>query len=166
MDYLLKYAIITQEICKQIDPGKKMLQKLMYLMERKGVDLRLNYSIHFYGPYSSKLDTAMHMLEGQDMIEIDTSQMTHVIHTGKNIIEGSLPSEEKEKVEFILSNFATKTALELEAITTLDYAASSLLNGKFTEQDVIEKVREIKGGKFSKEYLQSEFKVLEEYKFV
>lgn len=48
-----KYMYILLEICKRIEPGKKMVQKLMYRMERRGMDLSLNYCIHFYGPYSS-----------------------------------------------------------------------------------------------------------------
>lgn len=38
---------ILHYICQNQEPGKKMVQKLMYLMERKGIDLGLNYSIHF-----------------------------------------------------------------------------------------------------------------------
>ena len=56
MNYFDKSAIIINQICEKIEPGKKMLQKLMYLIERKGVTLELNYSIHYFGPYSSKLD--------------------------------------------------------------------------------------------------------------
>lgn len=40
-------AIIIGQICDVIEPGKKMLQKMMYLIERQGVNLELKYSIHF-----------------------------------------------------------------------------------------------------------------------
>lgn len=40
-------AIIIRQICDATEPGKKMVQKLFYLMERKGLQLNLAYSIHF-----------------------------------------------------------------------------------------------------------------------
>ena len=43
-------AIIIRQICDATEPGKKMVQKLFYLMERKGLQLNLAYSIHFFGP--------------------------------------------------------------------------------------------------------------------
>ena len=48
----IKCEEILHYICQNQAPGKKMVQKLIYLIERKGVDLGLNYSIHFYRPYS------------------------------------------------------------------------------------------------------------------
>lgn len=106
-------------------------------MERKGVNLGLNYSIHFFGPYSSKLDQAMHVLESQDIIRIDTSGMTHIIRKGDVKIPNSLTVEEQNSVQFVLDSFSNKTALELEAITTLDYAAVTLLGNKASDHDVI-----------------------------
>ena len=32
-------SIIISQICDMIEPGKKMLQKLMYLIDRRGVNL-------------------------------------------------------------------------------------------------------------------------------
>ena len=38
MDYIKKCASIIQKICSaHPDPGKKMVQKLMYLIERKAL---------------------------------------------------------------------------------------------------------------------------------
>ena len=31
-------------------PGKKTLQKLVYLIQQKGINLNYDYGIHFYGP--------------------------------------------------------------------------------------------------------------------
>jgi hypothetical protein len=80
-----KYIIIIKAICEKTEVGKKMLQKLLYLIERKGVGLDLNYSIHFFGPYSAKLDELIHLFESEDIIEIDTSGTTHKINISKNI---------------------------------------------------------------------------------
>ena len=50
MNLLDKYTFLIDDICKGKQTGKKKLQKLMYLIERKGVQLDLRYSIHFFGP--------------------------------------------------------------------------------------------------------------------
>ena len=153
-------SIIIKQICEAIEPGKKMLQKLMYLIDRKGVNLDLNYSIHFFGPYSSKLDNTMHILESYDKLRIDTSGATHIIRLGENQISGSLDKEDQEKVDYILEHFITKSAHELEAITTLDYVATTMLKGDGTDQQIIDKVKQIKGTKFSVEYLADGLKTL------
>lgn len=146
-------SIIIGEICNQIEPRKKMLQKLMYLIDRSGLDLDLNYSIHYFGPYSSKLDSAMHTLESYDKLKIDTSGSTHIIRLGDIAIEGALDEQDQQKVNFVMENFSQKSAHELEAITTVDYVATTMLKGKGSDQEIINKVKQIKGSKFSQEYL-------------
>lgn len=146
-------SIIIGEICNQIEPGKKMLQKLMYLIDRSGLDLDLNYSIHYFGPYSSKLDNTMHILESYDKLNIDTSGSTHIIRPGEVAIEGDLDEQDQQKVDFVMDNFSSKSAHELEAITTIDYVATAMLKRKGSDQEVIDKVKQIKGSKFSQEYL-------------
>ena len=159
-------AIIIGQICDRIEPGKKMLQKLMYLISRRGVELGLNYSIHFFGPYSSKLDNAMHILESYDKLSIDTSGSTHIIRLGDSAIEGELAAEDQGKVNFVMEKFASKSALELEAITTLDYVATSIIKGPKSDEDVINKVMQIKGSKFSKSYLKDSMEVLKQCSYI
>ena len=137
-----------------------MVQKLFYLMERKGLQLNLSYSIHFFGPYSAKLDATLHTLESFGAIEIDTSGMTHVIKEGKSPTENCLDPTDADIVNFVLDNFLGKTALELEALTTLDYAATVILKNKHSDKDIIEQVTKIKGSKFSSDYLVRELAVL------
>lgn len=159
-------SIIISQICESIEPGKKMLQKLMYLIGRKGVDLDLNYSIHFFGPYSAKLDNTMHILESYDKLRIDTSGITHVIRLGDNPISGNLEEQDQEKVDFVLDHFIMKTAHELEAITTLDYVATEMFGGNGKDQQIIDKVKQIKGTKFSAEYLADGLNTLKQCQYL
>ena len=153
-------AIIIKKICEETEPGKKMVQKLFYLMERKGLQLNLSYSIHYFGPYSAKLDAALHTLESLGVIEIDTSGMTHIIKERKQITDGTLNTADASIVDFVLRNFLGKTALELEALTTLDYAATTILKNSYSENDILDHVMKIKGEKFSREYLTHELEIL------
>lgn len=153
-------AIIIGQICDVIEPGKKMLQKLMYLIERQGVNLELKYSIHFFGPYSSKLDETIHILESYDKLIIDTSGVTHIIHKGNIPIDGHLSIEDQDKTNFVLEHFSNKSAFDLEAITTLDYVANKMLNNTAEESEIIDKVRKIKGSKFSESRLTESLQIL------
>jgi hypothetical protein len=51
MNNLRSYIEALESICENRNLGKKAVQKLMYLIERKGVEFDLDYTIHFFGPY-------------------------------------------------------------------------------------------------------------------
>ena len=159
MNMLEKYAFLIGDICKDHQTGKKKLQKLMYLIERKGVQLDLRYSIHFFGPYSSKLDHIIHILENEDWLDIDTSGQTHRIIMKKEE-NGQLPKEDNILVDMVRAAFYDKSPMELEALTTIDYVATTLLHGNATRADVIKQVKIIKGKKFSSQELEKEYDVL------
>ena len=170
MDYFKKYASIIKQICSvHPEPGKKLVQKLMYLIERRGVDVGLNYKIHFFGPYSEKLDNALHFLESDDVIEIDAGRgMTHVIKfcgTDEEIADALTPAEQ-EQISFVLKNFGAKSPLELEALTTLDYAANNLMKNDISDEKIVKQVKEIKGTKFTEEVLYKELQILKKYDYL
>ena len=159
MNLLDKYALLIGDICADQKTGKKKLQKLMYLIERKGVQLDLRYSIHFFGPYSSKLDHIIHILENEDWLDIDTSGQTHRIIMKKEG-NGQLSKEDNILVDMVRAAFYDKSPMELEALTTIDYVATTLLHGNATRADVIKQVKIIKGKKFSSQELEKEYEVL------
>jgi len=159
MNLLDKYALLIGDICADKKTGKKKLQKIMYLIERKGVQLDLRYSIHFFGPYSSKLDQAVHILENEDRLDIDTSGQTHRIIMKKEG-NGQLSKEDNILVDMVRKAFYDKSPMELEALTTIDYVATTLLHGNATRADVIKQVKIIKGKKFSSQELEKEYDVL------
>lgn len=162
-----RYGEIINDICQKQTPGKKKVQKLLYLIERKGVDLNLNYSIHFYGPYSAILDDALHTLEVQGIINILTSKSTHEIRVvGSEQLPETLDLKEKQIVEEVLDFFGDKTASELEALTTIDYVAHTLLQNSNDMDEVLNDVVKIKGKKFKKVDLEQEYHVLQKMGFL
>jgi uncharacterized protein YwgA len=169
MDKLGRLISIIRETSRIKKPGKKTLQKLVYLIERKGIRLGFDFSIHYYGPYSSELDYAIHRLEMQGVIEIKPEGMTHQISLVEN---GDLIGEEevesfREKelrlIEDVITKFAARSAYELEIITTADYVAQQLkTNGEPWDQDsLVEGVRKIKGEKFTKEKIEEAIAILQ-----
>lgn len=169
MNSLKSYTETLELICKNKNVGKKAIQKLIYLMERKGVEFDLDYKIHFFGPYSVKLDHILHVLKSDEIIDIDTSGRTHivrVIDSSKCKGEG-VSLEGKKMVEEVIRNFGNKSALELEGITTLDYVASNMSDtDKKSDTDILNGVKRIKGTKFSNPQLSQYLEILKEYQYL
>lgn len=171
MDRTEKYAVLFKMLCEKYDGadnlGKKAAQKIFYFFERKGIDLNLRYGIHYYGPYSAKLDDAMDELESEGYIAIDTSGTTHIIRTGTRMTsENILNDEEKDIAEYVLDTFEHKSPMDLEALTTMDYIANSILPDTATEKDIIYKFRQIKGTKFSQSVIENTLRELKELELI
>jgi len=169
MNNLRSYAEALESICENRILGKKAVQKLMYLIERKGVEFKLDYKIHFFGPYSSKLDNILHVLESDEIIHINTTGRTHTV----SVIDVSkcggeeLSSEEKDTVEYVISRFGDKTAIELEGIATLDYVACNLAGSdRKSDNDIVDGVKRIKGTKFSDSQLYQYLEIMKEYQYL
>jgi uncharacterized protein YwgA len=151
-------------------PGKKMAQKIFYLIERSGVELNLEYKIHFYGPYSSNLDYALHSLQAQALIEINTSAYTHTIcpiNTSETIDGDGFSEDDLRRVDFVINTFGHRTPLELEVLTTTDFVANKLKNqGVANDTNILQGVKKIKGTKFSDDEITQSIKALKKYRYI
>lgn len=168
MYYTKKYALLFQMLCEKYGGADlKTSQKMFYFFERKGITLNLRYGIHYYGPYSSKLEDAMDELESEGYITIDTSGTTHMIHSGsKSISEDALSPREKDIAEYVLKTFEHKSPIDLEALTTMDYIANSLLSPNAAKDDIIDKFKQIKGDKFHSKIMEHTFNELTSLQFI
>ena len=164
MDNINKLADLFVILCNKYDHelGKKVTQKMFYFFERKGINLNLRYGIHFFGPYSSKLDNAMHMLEWDGVISLNTSGITHTISLGDTLKESSTITGEEEAIaSYVIETFKSKSPYELEALATMDYIANSMLGGTYNDELIIKKFIEVKGDKFNQSVIN---KTLDELK--
>jgi len=58
------------EIISNMDiKGRKKLQKIIFLLENKGMEAPYKYSYHFYGPYSAQLQDEVEFLVQQNFLE-------------------------------------------------------------------------------------------------
>lgn len=157
---------LIEKICKISQPGKKALQKILYLVERKGINLGLSYKIHFFGPYSSKLDDYLHDFESTGLININTNSRTHIITVvDSSKIECVLEKNELEVATAVIERFFKSKPMELEALTTIDYVANNIVK-EANPDNIISKVKEIKGTKFNDDFLMEQYNVLKELKFL
>lgn len=158
---------VLKAICQSTTPGKKMVQKLMYLIERKGIDLGLDYRIHFYGPYSSDLDHFLRFYESENILEIDTTGVTHKIKMISNLNENYLSTHEEKVVKDIIEKYSHRSPLELEALTTTDFVACELMeDNELSIDNIICNVKRIKGSKFSKQEILECINDLKENGFI
>lgn len=156
-----KKLIVIRDLCQRTkNLGKKQLQKMMYLLERYGLDLGLKYSIHFYGPYCAQLDYSLHEYESEGVLTIDTSGVTHCISMKDMMNDEKLKKEEFEIEKKVFNIFKKFTPLELEAITTIDYVAHTMFNDAASKEDVLDIVKKIKGSKFSVKDLEKDYDTL------
>lgn len=166
-----KIAILFKRLCDRYDGaevlGKKAAQKMFYFFEREGIDLNLRYGIHFYGPYSSKLDDEMDVLESEGYLSINTNGPTHIIEWGERDAENdSLSDKEKEIVEYVMQKFGHKSPLDLEALSTMDYIANSILQPGASDAEIMHKFQQIKGTKFTQNMTENALKELKELSLI
>ncbi len=166
-----KTAALFEMLCGEYDGanflGKKAAQKMFYFFERSGIELNLRYGIHYYGPYSAKLDDEMYELESEGYIVIDTSGPTHSISRGgRPAKRNALSDQEREKVQYILQKLEHKSPLELEALSTMDYIANFILPVEASDDARVDKFKQIKGTKFKQSAVIKALDELKELEFI
>ena len=130
-------------------PGKKTLQKLVFLIEQKGIGLNYDYGLHFYGPYSAALDAATAFLSADGVVEFDYSGRSHrmSIADGYGVSSAGLSATQEKEIDDIITRFRGRSPSELELLTTAIYAFNNLEDK--TIESVINGVLKIKGAKYS-----------------
>ena len=131
-------------------PVKKALQKTVFLIEQKGVELGFDYILHFYGPYCAELDRTTSILSTDGIINFDYSGYGHKMSISdeyRNIESENLTPEQRDIIGEVINRYKDKTPSDLELLTTAIYAYQH--TGATTRNIVIENVKKIKGTKYS-----------------
>lgn len=123
-------------------PCKKTLQKMVFLIEAKKVDLGCDYGIHFYGPYSADLDFAVRELCDEGVLKIDYTPMDHLISVADSSLVGDYSDN---TVDQVIASFGHESPGELELIATALYVYLCL-NDK---EKIKAGIKKIKGSKYS-----------------
>lgn len=142
-------------------PGKKTLQKLIFLMEEKGVALGFDYGLHFYGPYSRAVEAVTDFLSAEGIIEFDYSGQSHSMSVNNEefqVMPSELSCEQQELIDELIEKFNGSSPSELELLTTAIYAYNHLEDK--SGESVVKGVQKIKGEKYSREQIQSTMREL------
>lgn len=129
-------------------PCKKALQKIVFLIEAKHVDLGCDYGIHFYGPYSADLDFAVRELNDEGILKIDYTPMEHLI----SVVDNPFRDDNINPIaNEVIDEFAKETPSELELIATALYVYLQVRDINRIKAGVIK----IKGSKYSEVRIDS-----------
>ena len=133
-------------------PCKKVVQKLAYLIQQKNIDLELDYTIHFYGPYSEDLDLEIRQLNSQGSLNIDFSNSKgHLITVAEQFF--SKIELLSESAQSIIKTFGARKPSELELIATTLYVQREL--GQASKDEISKAVIRIKGSKYPQSQINS-----------
>ncbi|MCI8946228.1 MAG: hypothetical protein HFI91_04100 [Lachnospiraceae bacterium] len=137
-------------------PCKKKVQKMIYLIEEKGIDIGFPYKIYIYGPYSADLDYKICELKAEGCLDIQQSNRGHMLkcitQPGSSLIS--------DRMNEIISIFGKKNARTLELIATTLYAERYVEHKN--RENIIKAVKKIKGEKFPEEKITDAICLLEE----
>lgn len=143
-------------------PCKKTLQKIVFLIEAKNVDLGCDYGIHFYGPYSADLDFAVRELNDEDILRIDYTPTEHRI----SVVMDSFESDDNDNVDptanCVIDEFSKETPSELELIATALYVYLQVKDVNRIKMEVIK----IKGNKYSDSRIDNAIKRLKKTGYI
>ena len=131
-------------------PVKKALQKTVFLIEKKGVDLGFEYMLHFYGPYCAELDHETAQLSADGIITFNYSQYGHKMSVSSEcgeILSEGLSGSQASIITDVIQRYKDQSASDLELLTTAIYAYDH--TGVKTRADVAENVKKIKGEKYN-----------------
>jgi len=131
-------------------PVKKALQKMVFLIERKGVNLGFKYMLHFYGPYCPELDHETAVLSGKGVISFIYGQYGHnmnITDEFKDIESENLVESQQKIIQSVINRYKNYSASELELLTTAIYVYD--YTGARTRKAISDNVKKIKGEKYS-----------------
>lgn len=136
-------------------PVKKALQKTVFLLEEKGIDLGFDYILHFYGPYCAELDHETAKLSADGIINFDYGKYGHKMTISPDYLptlETSLSEDDSCLMQEVITRYKEKSPSDLELLTTAIYAYRH--TGAKTREEVTEKIKVIKGEKYNDQEIQ------------
>ncbi|MDX9799545.1 MAG: hypothetical protein WCY18_08170 [Methanofastidiosum sp.] len=144
-----KSAIVGRviKVLKEKDPskqiGKTFIQKIMYILDLEK-DLKLDYEMYHYGPYSEEVDFLLDVVEEAKLISIEWNEKGYNILPTTNL-EEYLEDKEDLELEKILNRLIDKyikfNASQLAVISTGLYLKD---NYEIEDNDLPKAVKELK----------------------
>lgn len=100
--------------------GKTIVQKMMYLLNRKDV-IDFDYSMYHYGPYSSEVSGELNFAENSDIVQAKwINDKGYFIEATSKLkkFEKLITEGEKKAIDEIVERFGSYNAIELSIIAT------------------------------------------------
>lgn len=152
-------SIIKKITEKESKPCKKTLQKMVYLIQEKSINLGYNYEIYLYGPYSSDLDFAVRELYDEGILDIEFTPTGHYVSIKD---DSKLQEQNDEAVNKVIDNFVHESASDLELIATTLYVYKKTQDVSKT----VKGVKKVKGSKYSEEQINDAMNKLKDMEYI
>lgn len=134
--------------------GKKSFQKLVYFLQRRGLDLGFKYGLHFYGPYSFDLAEYVRSLEMSAVLTLTDAGRSVEISlgpSGTDLLEPAqqkTPPGHKNVIQSVARELGGKSAMQLELLATVDFLAVNARSSVIRVDQLQAWVDSAKHGKF------------------
>ena len=165
MSHELLFPIIENiNTVKEAYPGKKELQKTVYLLQKKGLDLGYSYRFYFYGPYSDSLDEDIKRLSILGELEIYQDDLTHRIRIPdhKEYCSGSNDNT-IHLIHKTIDELKDISPRDLELMATIVFLADDCI---VTEEEIIKKVHAVKGDKYCDNEIREHYEILKAKEYI
>lgn len=137
-------------------PDTTALQRIVYLVQQKGVDLGYQYGVHFAGPYSAALDVHTLFLSAEGLIRFSSDGTHHFIGLtirGLAANAEGLSPEDLAVIDEAIAYCRGRSPEELELLTTALFVHDHLQDG--SEAKVAAGVRRLTGARYSREEIDA-----------
>ena len=151
--------------------GRTALMKYCYFLQvLRDVPLGYNFSLYSYGPFDSAVLSDLGDAEALGIIE-ETSLLTGYGYKIKNLVSdddlnelaGSFLKERKADIDWVIRQFGTQSASDLELDSTIIYIDREALDAglQLSEDLLVQQVRDVKPH-FAESKIRSHVRALKE----
>jgi len=149
-------------------PGKKELQKTIYLLQKKGFPSEYSFRFHFYGPYSDSLDENIQRLAIQGVLEIQHDEQTHrIVPSPSRSNETNQSNSCTNEMDIALAALGNISARDMELMATIVFLIDNhIVSEPHSEASVIVNVHNVKKDKYSDMEIRRYYHLLKEHAYI
>jgi hypothetical protein len=151
MNFQYNKNIILNILDKKPNLGKTAIMKIIFMLQQvKKMNLKYDFEIYTYGPYSSEVTEDVESLIQNQLVDSSMYLYNNYVGYRLSISENGrsalsvLDESDENKINEILYFVEGKTAKDLELYSTIIYVNNLYVKNSWVEQDVISNVHEIK----------------------
>lgn len=161
------FAAFWTDIMDEI-PGKKAFQKLVYFGQVLGIPFKQPYRMHYFGPYSDSVAGELsRALEQQIIVQEQDSYKFSAGETAKAYLQNYYDDVHSniDMLTTLIKYFGDMSPMDLELYATAHYVDNNQkrLYGNYNKQSIINKIKEIKGTKFTVDDIEAAYNQLEKW---
>ena len=156
-----RLAVIRRITDLAPDPGKTSVQKIVYFLQ-SGLEVPLEYrfKMHYYGPYSEKLDGNLSLANAMGIVVIglDSARYGYHIKPGEYPVEDVESSLPWRKIDETIRTLGELELWKLELLATIHFIQS--IRSQWDRRKVISTIHRLKP-KFSEERINKAYRDIE-----